>query len=91
MGQLFRGYVVFRLEEGGYVFGCAYGNVIVDAHRYPHNVLLSQVYDAFLQTKISEGFVPRGDLTFNVPDGRAAHPIDMDELIRAYIRLFGGG
>ena len=91
MGHLFRGYVVFRIDEGGYVLGCAYGKVIVDAHRYPHDVALSQVYDAFLQTKISEGFVPRGDLTFNIPPGRAANPIDLDEMVQAYIRLFGGG
>jgi hypothetical protein len=65
--------------------------VIVDAHRYPHEVPLPQVYDAFLQTKISEGFVPRGDLTFNIPRGRASNPIDLDEMVLAYVRLFGGG
>jgi hypothetical protein len=89
--DLLRGYAVFRKDDGSVVFGCVYEDVLVDAHTYPAEVPLEAVYEAFLQVKISEGFVPRGDLTFEIPAGRATNPLDWNAMTWAYIRLFGGG
>jgi hypothetical protein len=82
-GFLLKGYAWF-VEKREAVFGRPYGTRMVDRHVYVHTGDPDAAYMAFLQDKISEGFVPRADLIGDLPRGVTLMPLDTERLDRAW-------
>jgi hypothetical protein len=80
---LLKGYACF-FDKREAVFGRPYGTRIVDRHSYPYQGDPDSAYRTFLQDKIREGFLPRGDMVGDLPRGVTLMPLDADKLQRAW-------
>ena len=81
--QVFHGYVVLVAGEEIW-FGRPYGARLVDQHGYRSLHDMDEAYRSFLKDKIAEGFVPRTDLTADLPLGATLQPIDAVRLAQAW-------
>jgi len=84
---LFQGYVVFTEGRGVVYFGRRYGRRLLDVHSYEVSGDLSPAYQSFLNDKVSEGFVPRADLTRSMPKNTQVDEVDLEEMGRAFRTL----
>lgn len=83
---LLGGYACY-VERGRVAFGRPYGTRIIDLHAFDTSGDLDRAYQAFVEAKISEGFIPRTDLTGDLPRGVTVMPLDQERLAAAWRNL----
>jgi hypothetical protein len=81
--RLLEGYACFFSRDDA-VFGRPYGTLMVDRHVYPYVGDAEPAYHAFLVDKIKEGFVPRSELTGELPRGVTLMPLDLEIMGRVW-------
>ena len=80
---LLAGYASY-VERGRVAFGRPYGTRIVDLHAFDTAGDLDRAYVSFLEAKVAEGFIPRTDLTGDLPRGVTLMPLDHLRLAEAW-------
>ena len=83
---LLGGYACY-VERGRVAFGRPYGTGIIDLHAFDTSGDLDRAYLAFVEAKIAEGFIPRTDLTGDLPRGVTVMPLDQERLATAWRNL----
>lgn len=83
---LLGGYACY-VERGRVAFGRPYGTRIIDLHAFDTAGDLDRAYQAFVEAKIAEGFIPRTDLTGDLPRGVTVMPLDQERLATAWRNL----
>jgi hypothetical protein len=68
-------------------FGRVLAGRMIDRHAYPWQGDLDAAYVAFLRDKVSAGFVPRLELTGEVPAGAIPESLDLERLGRAWAEV----
>ena len=79
--------MVFTESSGVVYFGRRYGRRLLDVHSYEVSGNLRPAYQSFLNDKVSEGFVPRADLTRSMPKDISVQAVDLEEMGRAFRTL----
>ena len=87
---MFKAYRIYHLAGGRVLVGHPYGDSVLDAHEYPTTDDAVAMYQAFLQDKIQEGFMPRSELKKPLPKKIVAVELDMARLAEAFKRIMGG-
>lgn len=85
-GFLLNGYACY-VEHERVVFGRPYGTRLIDHHTYDTGSNLDRAYQAFLEDKIREGFIPQTEMVGELPRGVTVMPLDPERLAAAWRAL----
>lgn len=83
---LLAGYACY-VERERVVFGRPYGTRLIDRHAFDTGGDLDGAYQAFMEAKIREGFIPQTEMVGELPRTVTVMPLDPDRLAAAWRAL----